>query len=137
MKYIMSKLLILDNSTDLLYALKFFFERNGYNAKTLSRGCDLIPEVKSFNPDVVMLDVNVNGYDGKEICKMLRNDAETKQLGILITSASPAKLQDYKQYMADDFIEKPFDLDILEQKVRGMIAWLPTRNPAHNEFAYK
>lgn len=125
----MTRLLILDNSVDLLYALKIFFERKGYKAKTLTSAINLISEVKSFKPDVIMLDVILNGVDGTEICKTIRNCADTSQIRLLLTSALPAKFADYKQYMADDFIEKPFDLYKLERKIKSML--LLTRNEAY------
>ncbi|MDQ2863699.1 MAG: response regulator [Bacteroidota bacterium] len=124
----MTRILILDNSVDLLYALKIFFERKGYKAKTLTSDINLISEVKNFKPDVVMLDVILNGVDAKEICKTIRNCADIRKVRLLLTSAFPAKFAEYKQYLADDFIEKPFDLYKLEQKIKSML--LLTKNEA-------
>jgi len=74
----------------------------------------------------------LNHEDGRKICQQLRTYPENKGLGILLTSASPEKLKDYKRCLADDSIEKPFDLYGLEKKIQSMLTWLPIRSKAHN-----
>lgn len=113
----MSKIVIVDDSPDLLEVLKFFLEEKGYEVETVTRQNDLIPLIKSFSPDLIILDIYLQGEDGREICKKLRKQEETKYLCILMFSASPKALINYKDYGADGFIEKPFGLNEIVDKI--------------------
>src|SRR5258708_19004378 len=111
----MNKLLIVDNSADLLEPLKFFLEQKNYMVRTLTSGDHLYQEILEYKPDLLILDIFLEHEDGREICKSLRKNIETKHLCILLFSASPKILTEYKSYYADDYLEKPFDLNDLHQ----------------------
>lgn len=113
----MNKLLILDDSTYLLDTLKYILEHVGYKVKTLLSADNIYTEISKFRPDLLILDLFVGGEDGREICKQLKRSAENKDLRILVSSSSTKTLEDYKSYYADDFIEKPFELKNLVDKI--------------------
>jgi DNA-binding response OmpR family regulator len=117
----MSKLLIVDDSVALLEVMKSILERNGYTVKTLNRIPGIYKEISEFQPDLLILDIYLAGEDGREICKEIRKHVETKDVCILVFSASPKTLEDYKNYCADDFIEKPFDITILVEKIKSVL----------------
>ena len=126
----MNKLLIVDNSADLLEPLQFFLEQKNYMVKTLTSGDHLYQEILEYKPDLLILDIFLEHEDGREICKNLRKNIETKHLCILIFSASPNILTEYKSYYADDYLEKPFDLNTLHQKIQSLLEWAPIRTKA-------
>jgi len=115
----MSKIVIVDDSRDLLEALKFFLEEKGYEVETVTRQQDLISVIKSFSPDLIILDIYLQEEDGREICKELRRHKETKYLCILLFSASTKALTNYKEYGADGYIEKPFGLNEIVDKIES------------------
>ncbi len=117
----MSKILIVDDSTDLLEVLKFFLEEKGYEVETVSRHQNLISLIKSFSPDLLLLDIYLHGGDGREICKKLRKEEATKYLCILMFSASTKALLNYESYGADGYIEKPFGLQEIVSKVESIL----------------
>ena len=117
----MSKLLIVDDSAALLEVMANILERYGYVVKTLNKAPGIYDAVKEFQPDMVILDIYLAGDDGREICKKLKRNAETKDMCVLVFSASPKTLQDYKAYEADGFIEKPFDISILTDKIKSVL----------------
>lgn len=117
----MPKILIIDDSIDLLEVLKYFLEEKGYEVEIASTQKDLKTLLKSFQPDVLILDIFLQGEDGREICKDLRKEVETKDLCILMFSSSPKALIDYKQYGADGFIEKPFGLLEIVHKIEATL----------------
>ena len=113
----MNKLLIVDDSTDLLEAMEMILLQKGYLVKTLP-GCDNIyKEIEDFNPDLLILDIFLAGIDGREMCKELRKVIRNKYLCIIIFSASPKALENYKFYGADDYLEKPFGIANLVEKI--------------------
>jgi DNA-binding response OmpR family regulator len=113
----MNKLLILDDSADLLEALKYILEHIGYKVKALASADNIYTEINEFQPDLLILDIFVNGEDGREICKHLRKSGENKDLRILVFSSYTKTLEDYKSYYADGYIEKPFELKNLVDKI--------------------
>jgi DNA-binding response OmpR family regulator len=117
----MSKLLIVDDSAALLEVMKNILEFTGYTVKTLIRSDNIYKEINEFQPDLLILDTYVSGEDGREICKELRRSVESKHLGVLVFSAFPKTLENYKSYYADDFIEKPFDMQILLEKIKSLL----------------
>ncbi len=117
----MKKLLIVDDSTDLLDAMEIILLQKGYAVKTLS-GCDNIyKEVIDFDPDLVILDIFLAGKDGREICKELRNSIVSKYLCIMVFSASPKALENYETFGADGFLEKPFGINSLIEKIETVL----------------
>ncbi|MEO7048575.1 MAG: response regulator, partial [Ferruginibacter sp.] len=82
------RLLILDDSEDLLWILKIFFEGKGYTVKSLPDADKIYSVIDTFYPDLLLMDVLLNGNDGRDICQKLRSNSHTKHLGILLTSAS-------------------------------------------------
>lgn len=117
----MSKIVIVDDSRDLLEVLKYFLEEKGYEVETATKQQDLIPLIKSFSPDVLILDIYLQAEDGRDICKELRKNEETKYLCILMFSASAKALANYKEYGADGYIEKPFGLNEIVNKIESTL----------------
>ncbi len=126
----MSKLLIVDDSDALLEVMTNILERNGYVVRTLSRAKDVYKAIDEFKPDLLILDIFLAGEDGREICKELRKKAETKDLCVLVFSASPKNLENYQEYDANDVIEKPFDISLLMEKIEKVL-----QSCRHNEQA--
>jgi DNA-binding response OmpR family regulator len=126
----MGKLLIVDNSAALLEIMKNILEFTGYTVKTLIRSDNIYKEINEFQPDLLILDTYLAGEDGREICKELRRSVESKHLGVLVYSAFPKTLENYESYYADDFIEKPFDIQILLEKIKSLLYWTSIRNTA-------
>jgi DNA-binding response OmpR family regulator len=119
--FVMSKLLILDDSADLLDALKYILEHIGYMVRTLVSPVDLHKEIGEFQPDLLILDNSVEGEDGREICKELRKSSEFKDLRVLVFSSYDKPLEDYEGYYADGYIEKPFELKSLIEKITSVL----------------
>ncbi len=76
----MSKIVIVDDSADLLEILKFFLEEKGYQVETVKSQSDLLLLIKSFSPDLIILDIFLQGEDGREICKALRIQGINNQI---------------------------------------------------------
>jgi DNA-binding response OmpR family regulator len=110
------KILIIDDSKDILEGMKMFLEMKNYIVKTVSNAKTIKEDIVSFNPDLLILDIYLSGFDGRELCKTLKIDKDTKHLKIILFSAASNALEDYSYYGADECLEKPFGLnDILEK----------------------
>jgi DNA-binding response OmpR family regulator len=69
-----------------------------------------------------MLDIWMSGYDGRDICRQLKNDPEFSKIPILMISASRDIRQSAIDAGANDFMEKPFEMDSLLNKVE-VLPW--------------
>ena len=116
----MRKLLIVDDSEDLLEVLEYFLVKKGYHVTTLSHAGKVIETVKAVQPDLIILDVFIGGKDGREVCRLLRANILTKYLCIMLFSASPEAIKSFDQYGADGCIEKPFALTDIIEKIEGV-----------------
>lgn len=117
----MKKLLVVDDSKDLLEAMEIILIQKGYTVKTLTDCSIILKEVTNFNPDLLILDIFLAGKDGREMCKELRKSAIGKYLCIIIFSASPKALENYASYGADDYLEKPFGINSLVEKIEAVL----------------
>jgi two-component system, OmpR family, response regulator BaeR len=117
----MSKILIVDDSKELQEALHLFLTEKGYEVKCIENAINLLPVIKEFSPDIIFLDIYLQGEDGREVCKKLRSLSETKYLCIILFSASDKEVRRYKEYGADDYLEKPFGLNEVVQKIESTL----------------
>jgi DNA-binding response OmpR family regulator len=124
------KLLLIDDSSDLLEVLKIYFDKKGYIVDIVSNNREIYSAINNSDPDILLMDVLLGGSDGRQICKTLRDCPVTKHLGIILTSASSDNLENYRMFGADDCIEKPFELTDLEQKIASILTWAPIRKKA-------
>lgn len=117
----MKKILIVDDDEGILEALQELFSALGYSA-TVSPDGDALLNLKSTNlPDLIILDVLLSGKDGRELCKYLKSNKETKKIPIIMFSAHPTAQSSVFDYGADDFVAKPFEMDELMRRVERFL----------------
>ncbi len=120
--YTKAKILIADDSLDLLDALKLFLEERSYRVCTVFSEELFTSELKNFKPDVIILDVRVKSMgDGREICRSIKSDNETKNIPVILMSADYKALENYKECSADAVIEKPFNLLELTKQIESVV----------------
>lgn len=114
------KILIADDDPSIVDSLKMMLELEGYEVAITTDGATIYKMEKEY-PDLLLLDIWMSGQDGREICKYLKNEPHTKNIPIIMVSASRDVKQSAKDSGADDFIEKPFDQEELLQKIVTLI----------------
>ena len=90
-----------------------------YRLECLNSGMEALEKVKSFQPDLVLLDIMMPGMNGYEVCRQLRAHSGLRHLKIVLVSAkamSNERLEGYRAG-ADDYITKPFNLLEFRAKV--------------------
>ena len=111
----MAKVMIIDDSQDLLEIFSLILKMKGFEAKTISSQDTIQISLAEFMPDVILLDVVLDGADGRQVCKEIKNNA--KKIPIILISANPNLLQNYEEWKADAVIEKPFDIKTVINQV--------------------
>ncbi len=113
----MARILIIDDEEDVLVPLAALLQKKGYQVATISRGSIAFKTVDVFKPDIILLDIKLHDFDGRDICWQLKEGKKTKHIKILLCSAHISKNDEYKEYGADDFIGKPFGFKDLLKKI--------------------
>ncbi len=99
--------MIIEDDPAILDVLGILFTRAGYEASTFPNGNFIL--MGEFNiPDLFIIDKQLSGVDGLDICKHLKATASTKNVPVIILSATPHIHMQIKQVGADAFLEKPF-----------------------------
>lgn len=114
------KIFIADDDESIVDAVSMILEVMGYEVDFTYDGAQVLNAVKS-KPDLIMLDIWMSGHDGRDICKNLKSDDEFKDIPILMISASRDIMQSALDAGANDFMEKPFEMDSLLRKVNSLI----------------
>ncbi|MEO6812740.1 MAG: response regulator [Ginsengibacter sp.] len=113
----MSKILVVDDDRDILQLVKTILTMNNFVVEALSRWEEINYAVISFKPDLILLDVSLNGADGRDICKNMRQSKETEFTPVILFSANAEMGNFIQDCHAQAFIAKPFELTNLVQTI--------------------
>lgn len=103
------KILVADDDRAILEVMRMILELEGYEVKTTQDG-SRVKDLSLQSPDLLLLDIGLSGYDGKEICLALKASKKTKHMPIILVSANKDITRIAKEAGADGFLIKPFDL---------------------------
>ena len=118
------KILLVDDDLDLLDMLADVFQRDArFEVRMANNGFDAGMLVKEFRPDLVVLDVMLPDINGKEVCQRVRSDNTLADVKIICISGmvEEDKVADLKAAGANDFMQKPFDADVLLERVCSLL----------------
>ncbi|MEZ3502791.1 MAG: response regulator transcription factor [Lachnospiraceae bacterium] len=110
-----NRLLIADDEADIVTMLTSFFEGKGYEVMTAFDGTEALKQVEK-RPDLILLDINMPGLNGLEVCSRIRDYIDCP---ILFLTAKIEDMDKVRGFSAggDDYIVKPFSLAELEARV--------------------
>ncbi|MEO8720883.1 MAG: response regulator [Ginsengibacter sp.] len=103
------KILITDDDEGVQDIFKLIFERAGYDVEIYGEAKSIL-ENNYVYPDLFLLDRQLSGQDGLQVCQFLKSQSLTKDIPVIIVSATPGIGKLAQDAGADDFIEKPFQL---------------------------
>lgn len=118
----MKKILVVDDDDDVLETIGLILEIGGYNVELLNDAKFIFEKIEDFNPDLILLDVVLGKIDGRVLCGQLKSDLKTKYIPILMISGLyTTKEIEEMEYTPDDFMTKPFKMDILLNKIEHLV----------------
>jgi DNA-binding response OmpR family regulator len=109
------QILIVDDEQDIVSLLRDYFEINGYDVITAGNGAQAIQQAAK-QPDLILLDINMPDLDGLEVCKKIRDFVTCPILFLTAKVEDNDKINGF-QVGGDDYILKPFRMDILGARV--------------------
>lgn len=110
------KILVADDDPAILDAIKMMLEFCDYEVETTADGT-VISSLKKTKPQLLLLDIWMSGTDGREICKKLKAKEETRDIPVILISASRDIEKSTKEAGANDFLAKPFEMNDLLNKI--------------------
>jgi excisionase family DNA binding protein len=114
------KVLLVDDDVDIVEMINKALDDDGrFEVKIAANGFDAGMMVKEYRPDLIILDVMLPDINGKEVCHRVRSDNTLEEVRIICISGmvEEDKIQELRLAGADDFLHKPFDVDLLIERM--------------------
>ena len=114
-----NKILVVDDDPEISSLVQYTLETLGHEVKVCDNGREVIDMLRSYKPDLLVLDVMLPGIDGYSLASQISEDADLKEMPIIVLSAlepSRTMFQRFSQVAA--FMTKPFNTDDLLEAVK-------------------
>jgi two-component system alkaline phosphatase synthesis response regulator PhoP len=119
-----TRLLIVEDNIVILTMQKQIFEMEGYDITTAQDGIDALKKAKNEKPDIILLDVNIPGMNGFEVCRQIKGDPDLSDSIVVMISAVYYSDEDARKGMAmgaDAYFTKPYENEVLQSKIKELI----------------
>jgi len=115
----MKKVLIVDDEVDHITMMQTRIEASGYQCLSAYDGEEGLKIVLDEMPDIILLDIVMPKMNGYEMCCHLKNDDKTKEIPIIIITASGAKKLEKKciELGVEEIMHKPYDSSYLVERI--------------------
>ncbi len=120
----MATILVVDDQEDILQTTALVLSKDGHDVVTSRDGEAALEAARRDRPDMILLDIEMPGMDGWETLRLLRHDAATRDIPVAMFTILfdlREKVRAMK-YGAQDYVTKPFEVDDLLARVRGLLA---------------
>ncbi len=118
---VMTDILIVEDNKEISELLADFLKKEGFTVSVASTGEEALTKFGKYGAKIVLLDIMLPGMDGYAVCSEIRTNSNVP---IFILSAKTDKNDKLNGIIlgADDYIEKPYDIDLLIAKIKGLFA---------------
>ena len=128
------RLLIVEDDFDISNMLRIYFDSQGYQTMIATKGEEALEMCRRNLPNLVILDIVLPDIDGYEVCRQLRGNLRTSHIPIIFLTQKDERSSQITglELGADDYITKPFDLQLLLLRVEGALrraGWLSLTSP--------
>ena len=115
-----ARILVVDDEPNIAELLSAALTLEGYEVGLAATGAEAIDQVRSFRPNLVMLDVMLPDFDGTEVCRRLRNQGEHVPI-VFLTARDATQDKVEGLSMGDDYVTKPFSIEELMARVGAIL----------------
>jgi DNA-binding response OmpR family regulator len=119
----MKKILIVDDDTDLLLALRIRLQSGGYATLLASNASTAIEKAQQEKPDLILLDIGLPDQNGFVVLESLKQDDDLAAIPVIVVSARPSHVYKDAALMAGAkaYFEKPFSNKELLQAIQSAL----------------
>lgn len=111
---------ILEDDWDIMEVFRLLLNDEGYKVNSFANVSSLL--ASTAKPDLYLLDIRLPDGNGIEVCEQLKDDPRFSGIPIMMLSAHADKSVMMKNCRADEFMEKPFDIDRLLERVAALLS---------------
>lgn len=117
------KVLIVEDEETILELCSTIFKLEGYRVLCARDGEEALKITREYNPDIVVLDIQLPKINGNEVCKSVKSDPTMSHIKILVLSgmAQDSDLQEAQKAGADAYMTKPFSSTAIVEKVEELL----------------
>src|SRR4051794_4094260 len=117
------RILVVDDDADLVELICFNLRKAGFAIGTAANGVDALKKARSLSPDLILLDLMLPELDGFAVCEILRRDAVTQSIPIIMLTALSTELGRLAGLSAgaNEYIPKPFSPKALIARVHNLL----------------
>ena len=117
------KILVVDDDADIVELLSFNLKKAGFAIGTARNGIEALKKIHSMRFDLILLDLMMPEMDGFSVCEILRRNAETASIPIIMITALSGDLARLSglECGANEYVTKPFSLKQLVSKVDSLL----------------
>lgn len=119
-----SKILIVDDDEKIRNIVKKYLADNNFSVVLTDNGSEGLLLVRESRPDIVLVDAEMPGLDGYAVCRVIKKEAATRQIPVVIMSGSRIDDKDVLSGFeggADDYVMKPFSLPVLLARIQAVL----------------
>lgn len=118
------KLLLADDSLTIQKVVELVLVHENFDIKTANDGEQALEAVESFEPEIVLADIDMPKLNGYQLCEKIKNNAATVQVPVILLAGAfePFDEEYARSVGADDYIIKPFESQELISKVKALLA---------------
>jgi len=118
-----TRVLVVEDDPDIAQLVAHYLEKAGFSAELLASGRDALAAIAARPPDVIVLDLMLPQVDGLEICRVVRGNAATAAIPIIMLTARAEESDRIVglEIGADDYLGKPFSPNELVARVRALV----------------
>ena len=119
-----TKILIVVDDPQVQKLFKKMLSRNGYSIEVASDGFEAGVKTVQFKPDLIILDLIMPGMNGFEVCRQIKQNANTSHIKIIACTGYDTKENKNRimQAGADGYLVKPVEKSALFQKIKGLLS---------------
>jgi phosphate regulon transcriptional regulator PhoB len=116
------RVLVVEDERDVAELLRYNLSKDGYDVVLAANGSDAVKQAHEAHPDVVLLDIMVPQLNGWEICRRLKQDAETRAIPVIMVTGRVEEGDKVLGFEvgADDYVTKPFSFRELLARIRAV-----------------
>jgi CheY-like chemotaxis protein/two-component sensor histidine kinase len=117
--------LVVDDDRDTLAMLDEVLRANGFRARTVGEGREVLPTARREKPSLILLDLRMPDLDGYAVLENLKDDPELRDIPVIVMTGSEvindAKRKKVRALGADQLLAKPFSVEELVEQIKGAV----------------